>query len=78
MRDEPEFLEKAQDNLDNPLTLEPPIDEYPWVWVKPKFDQQPTSGGHRGPPYRNSFPPFYSAGTCLKVIDKKPQNKENF
>jgi len=34
MRDEPEFIEKAQYILNNPLKIEPQIDEYPWVWVK--------------------------------------------
>jgi len=38
MRDEPEFLEKAQYNLNNPLKINQQIDEYPWVWVKSEFD----------------------------------------
>jgi putative transposase len=37
MRDEPEFIEKAQYILNNPLKIKPQIDEYPWVWVKPEF-----------------------------------------
>jgi REP element-mobilizing transposase RayT len=35
MRDEPEFIEKAQYILNNPLKIKPQIEEYPWVWVKP-------------------------------------------
>jgi len=38
MRDEPEFIEKAQYILNNPLKIQPQIDEYPWVWVKPEFE----------------------------------------
>lgn len=34
MRDEPEFIEKMQYIINNPLKIEPRIDEYPWVWVK--------------------------------------------
>jgi putative transposase len=34
MRDEAEFIEKAQYILNNPLKIEPQIDAYPWVWVK--------------------------------------------
>jgi putative transposase len=35
MRDESEFIEKAQYILNNPIKIEPQIDEYPWVWVRP-------------------------------------------
>lgn len=38
IRDEAEFLEKAQYILNNPLKINPPVDEYQWVWVKPEFD----------------------------------------
>jgi REP element-mobilizing transposase RayT len=38
MRDEPEFIEKAQYILNNPLKSKLQSDEYPWVWVKPEFD----------------------------------------
>ena len=34
MRDEPEFIEKAQYILNNPLKIQPSSDEYPWVWVR--------------------------------------------
>jgi REP element-mobilizing transposase RayT len=34
IRDEVEFLEKAQYILNNPLKLHPHRQEYPWVWVK--------------------------------------------
>ncbi|MCL4502768.1 MAG: transposase [Deltaproteobacteria bacterium] len=33
MRDESEFLEKAQYILNNPLKVEPQDINYPWVWV---------------------------------------------
>ncbi len=34
IRNENEFLEKAQYILNNPLKISPQIEEYPWVWVK--------------------------------------------
>ena len=34
VRDEKEFLNKAQYILNNPLSRWPEIEEYPWVWVK--------------------------------------------
>ena len=34
IRDEQDFLEKAQYILNNPLKRWPWIEEYPWVWVK--------------------------------------------
>ena len=34
MRDEPEFIEKAQYIINNPLKIELQTEEYPWVWVK--------------------------------------------
>lgn len=38
MRDEAEFMEKVQYILNNPLKINPQIDEYPWVEVKSEFD----------------------------------------
>ena len=38
MRDEAEFLEKAQYILNNPLKINQPLNEYHRVWVKPDFD----------------------------------------
>jgi putative transposase len=38
MRDESEFIEKAQYILNNPLKIRQQIDEYPWAWVKPEFE----------------------------------------
>lgn len=38
MRDEAEFLEKAQYILNNPLKIQPQMQEYPWVWVKSTFE----------------------------------------
>jgi len=38
VRDEAEFIEKAQYILNNPLKIKPQIDEYPWVWVKSEFE----------------------------------------
>ena len=35
VRDEKEFLDKAQYILNNPLKRWPEMEEYPWVWVKP-------------------------------------------
>ena len=37
VRDEKEFLDKAQYIFNNPLKRWPEMDEYPWVWVKPEF-----------------------------------------
>ena len=34
VRDEKEFLDKAQYILNNPLKGWPEMEEYPWVWVK--------------------------------------------
>ena len=34
VRDEKEFLDKAQYILNNPLKIWPEMEEYPWVWVK--------------------------------------------
>jgi len=34
VRDEKEFLDKAQYILNNPLNRWPEMEEYPWVWVK--------------------------------------------
>ena len=34
IRDEAEFLEKTQYILNNPLKIQLPVSEYPWVWVK--------------------------------------------
>jgi putative transposase len=34
VRDEKEFLDKAQYILNNPLKSWPEMEEYPWVWVK--------------------------------------------
>jgi putative transposase len=34
VRDEKEFLDKAQYILNNPLKRWPEMEEYPWVWVK--------------------------------------------
>jgi REP element-mobilizing transposase RayT len=38
MRDEKEFLEKAQYILNNPLKRWPKIEAYPWVWVKENLE----------------------------------------
>lgn len=38
MRDEAEFLEKAQYVINNPCKIHPHFQEYPWVWVKPTFE----------------------------------------
>jgi len=38
VRDENEFLEKAQYILNNPLKISPEIEEYPWAWIKPELD----------------------------------------
>ncbi len=38
VRDEAEFLEKAQYILNNPLKINPQIDGYPWVWIRSEFD----------------------------------------
>ena len=35
VRDEKEFLDKAQYILNNPLKRWPEMEGYPWVWVKP-------------------------------------------
>ena len=34
VRDEQEFLDKAQYVLNNPLKTWPELEDYPWVWVK--------------------------------------------
>ncbi|MHB9072536.1 MAG: transposase [Desulfobaccales bacterium] len=34
IRDENEFLEKAQYIINNPLKRWPELEEYPWVWVR--------------------------------------------
>jgi putative transposase len=34
IRDEKQFLDKAQYIINNPLTRWPDVDEYPWVWIK--------------------------------------------
>jgi len=34
IRDEKEFIDKAQYILGNPLKRWPEVEEYPWVWVK--------------------------------------------
>lgn len=34
VRDEKEFLDKAQYVLNNPLKTWPDLEDYPWVWVK--------------------------------------------
>jgi putative transposase len=34
VRDEQEFLDKAQYVLNNPLKTRPELEDYPWVWVK--------------------------------------------
>jgi putative transposase len=38
VRDEAEFIEKAQYILNNPLKIQIRIDEFPWVWVKPTLE----------------------------------------
>ena len=38
IRDEVEFLGKAQYILNKPLKIQPQMQEYPWVWVKSTFE----------------------------------------
>lgn len=38
MRDEPEFIEKAQYILNNPLKIKPHMDVYPWLWIRPAIE----------------------------------------
>ena len=34
VRDEKEFLDKAQYIINNPLKTWPDVEEYPWIWIK--------------------------------------------
>ena len=62
IRDEKEFLDKAQYIINNPLKRWPDEEEYPWVWIKeqilhragvsPADNDESGCGGHGGPPYR--------------------------
>jgi len=38
VRDEKEFLDKAQYIINNPLKQWPEIEDYPWVWIKEEMD----------------------------------------
>jgi REP element-mobilizing transposase RayT len=38
VRDEQEFLDKAQYVLNNPLKIWPELEDYPWVWVKDELN----------------------------------------
>jgi putative transposase len=39
VRDEKEFLDKAQYVLNNPLKTWPELEDYPWVWIKEDLDR---------------------------------------